>query len=88
LGLDFICHDQKYHGNIGFLFDDKNDEPTFTFYVTKSFDTGNKRYFGRKNLLERTELNYIENNSLQILERAVSVYHAMADSELTRVINL
>lgn len=85
LGLDFIYRDQKYNGNIGFLFDDKGIASTFTFYVTKSFDIKSKRYFRRVNVLENVDLNYIETNMRKILEKSIYTYTSLRDDQLSNI---
>ena len=88
LGLDFICQSNKYNGNIGFLFDDLPDKPTFTFYVTKSFDKGHTRFFKRMDIVKGVELGSIEKNIEKILEEAIDKYNVIRDEELTDSIRL
>lgn len=88
LGLDFIYQNHKYNGNIGFLFDDIPHKPTFTFYLTKSFDKGSTRFFKRMNIEKGVELSYIEKNIQKILNEAINKYDGLKDDELTDTIKL
>lgn len=83
LGLDFICNDERYHGNIGFMFDDNDlDNRTFTLYVTKAFDDKNKRYFGRRNIVSNVDLKFIEESYELLIKKALDVYNSLTDEEL------
>lgn len=86
LGLDFVCYGDRYNGNIGFLFDDKDiGDFTFTFYMTKSFDDKKKRYFKRHDLVVSVDLKFIEENYKDLLKKAVGAYDSLKDEDLTRV---
>ncbi|WP_295792718.1 hypothetical protein [Mucilaginibacter sp.] len=60
--IDLTCRDGEFYGNIGVEFEDKPQKKTFRFYVTKSFDEKNKRYFIRTDIFSNKEFSCFENN--------------------------
>ncbi|MBV4355994.1 hypothetical protein [Pinibacter aurantiacus] len=88
LGLDFTCKDGRYHGNIGFLFNDTPGLYTFTFYITKSFDENKRRHFKKIQIVEHVDLEFIENNYESLLNDALKVYSSLKDEDLDTIIKL
>jgi|GEM_PF-7116146 len=82
LGLDFTCKEGRYHGNIGFLFDDAPGLYTFTFYITKSFEENKRRHFKKIHIAEHVDLEFIENNYERLVKDALKAYDLLKDEDL------
>lgn len=83
--VDFIKHENSFYGNIGIVYEDVPNEILFTYYLTKSFDENDYRYFLRIYLFERKEPEFFEANIDDLTRAAIEKYNLLTRND---VINL
>ncbi|RDC55920.1 hypothetical protein DU508_13705 [Pedobacter chinensis] len=72
--IDFIFQDRFFMGNIGFVYIDEPGGPVFSFYVTKSYDELENRYFVKQFISENESLSFYDQNIDLILDKAIELY--------------
>lgn len=72
--VDFTFDDELFMGNIGLVCIDNPDGAVFSFYVTKSYDELESRYFGKQFISENESLFFYEQNIGLILDKAIKLY--------------
>ncbi|WP_461788836.1 hypothetical protein [Pedobacter sp.] len=72
--IDFILDDGSFIGNMGLVYIDKPDEAVFSFYVTKSYDELENRYFVKHFISENESLIFFEQNICFVLDEAIKLY--------------
>lgn len=63
--VDFIFDDELFMGNIGLVCIDNPDGAVFSFYVAKSYDELENRYFVKQFISEDESLSFMSKISVQ-----------------------
>ncbi|MEH3112275.1 hypothetical protein [Pedobacter terrae] len=72
--VDFTADDGLFMGNIGLVCIDNPDGAVFSFYVTKSYDELESRYFVKQFISENESLFFYEQNIDLVLDKAIKLY--------------
>ncbi|WP_285008664.1 hypothetical protein [Pedobacter faecalis] len=72
--VDFIFDDGFFMGNIGIICVDNPSGDVFSFYVTKSYDDLQCRYFVKRFVVENESLLFFEQNIGLVLDEALKLY--------------
>lgn len=72
--VDFTLEDSFFMGNIGLTCIDKPDGAVFSFYVAKSYDELDSRYFVKQFVSDNESLVFYEKNIDLILVKAMKLY--------------
>lgn len=74
--IDFTFDDELFMGNIGLVCIDNPDGVVFSFYVTKSYDELENRYFVKQFISENESLSFYGQNIDLILDKAIKLYQS------------
>lgn len=72
--VDFTLEDGLFMGNIGLVCIDNHDGAVFSFYVAKSYDELEIRYFVKQFISENESLFFYEQNIVRVLDEALKTY--------------
>lgn len=63
--VDLIKKDNPFLGNMGIAFENLPGVISFKFYITKSFDSADYRYFLKESLFENKRLEHLKGDFLE-----------------------
>lgn len=87
LGIQYNYRGQIFLGSIGFIFDD-NLPRTFSFWIIKTYDMDEKRYWKRIEILKNVPLSEITSRIQELFEDALDKFNSMQMIDLTEVIDM
>jgi hypothetical protein len=74
--VDFVKRNDFFYGNMGIVYEDRPDKISFNFYVTKSFDVDDYRYFLADDIFKEKEMDFFENNINGFTRLALEKYNS------------
>jgi hypothetical protein len=74
LVVDYLKDTIDFFGNLGLIFNGETEGKLFSFYVTKTFDVENIRYFMKENLFENKNLDFFSTDIDSYVKKAIIMY--------------
>lgn len=89
LDLDYVSEGGNFKGNIGVTFDEDNsinENPMFSFYVLKAYDTTTHRFYRKDGLKQPYSLKEVENMFVELFIKCFNLYNSLQKKDLTESI--
>jgi len=87
LGLDYICYDGFFNGNIGLQYcedESLNDKKLFRFYILKSTEKEGILYYKKEELGRLYSVEEIQSNSIEFFKKCLIIYDSIAEEMIIR----
>lgn len=81
--ISFTKKKGNTYGNVGIVFDDEPGQITFTFYLTKSFDENNYRYFCGQHIFEKKDASFFAGRVRELTQTSIEIYHKLSNDDIT-----
>lgn len=91
LALDYLYKDEIFFGNIGLTYIDKEksrDFHLFEFYITKSYDKGDQRFYKKIVIEKKYTLDKVSENIYKLFKECLLMYESIRNDEIIESIKL